>query len=107
MLYSRVFAADQSRSLRFNSFPFRQLPASSSQRPVDNPFGINCFSAFFVATGGIHLPFWNSPQFAHLPFFPITYVEPILQVFSFDVHPSNGGPFATFWFAATTVGESG
>src|SRR5258708_35271791 len=36
-------------------------------------------------------PFWNSPHTQHSSFFSTTYALPILQVLSFDVHPSNGG----------------
>src|SRR5260370_20309643 len=37
------------------------------------------------------VPFWNSSSAQHSSFFSTTYALPILQVLSFDVHPSNGG----------------
>src|SRR5712664_1231434 len=98
-----VFATHQSRPFLPAPFPFP--PSSHSTRFFsDNcalfsatanpqPFWKQSIPHSFHLDGGIPplFPFWNSPHVAHSPFFSITYAVPILQVFSFDTHPSNGG----------------
>src|SRR5260370_21437616 len=48
------------------------------------------------------VPFWNSSSTQHSSFFLTTYALPILQVLSFDVHPSNGGAYPPAYQLSTS-----
>jgi len=48
------------------------------------------------------VPFWNSSSTQHSSFFSTTYALPILQVLSFDVHPSNGGVYPPAYQLSTS-----